>query len=237
MNAFDGGRERRGVNVGRSERWVSGIAGAALIGFSMGRKRLRAVLVPLGGALIGRAVTGRCEVNRMLGRNSARDEGRTGAVAELERGSGIKIEQAVVIERPRDELFQFWRNFENLPRFMDNLESVTILDPRRSHWVAKGPAGTRVEWDAEIEHEIENELISWRSLPGADVDQVGSVYFSPVHNGGTEVRVIVRYAPPAGKLGGAVAQILGENPEQQVADDLRRFKQVMVAREVPSSAM
>jgi uncharacterized membrane protein len=237
MNNFDGDREPRGVNVGRRERWISGIAGAALVGFSMGRKRLRAVLVPLGGVLIGRAVTGRCEVNRMLGRNSARDEGRTGTIADLERGGGIKLEQAVVIERPREELFEFWRNFENLPRFMDNLESVTILGPRRSHWVAKGPAGTRVEWDAEIEQEIGNELISWRSLPGADVDQVGSVHFSPVHNGGTEVRVILRYAPPAGKLGGGVGHVLGEHPEQQVADDLRRFKQVMDAREVPSSAM
>jgi uncharacterized membrane protein len=237
MSTFDGDRERRGVNVGRGERWISGIVGAALVGFSMGRKRLRAVLVPLGGALIGRAVTGRCQVNRMLGRNSAGDEGRSGAIADLDRGGGIKLEQAVVIERPRDELFQFWRNFENLPRFMDNLEAVTILGPRRSHWVAKGPGGTRVEWDAEIEQEIENELISWRSLPGADVDQVGSVHFSPVHNGGTEVRVILRYAPPAGKLGGGVGHVLGEDPEQQVADDLRRFKQVMDAREVPSSAV
>jgi uncharacterized membrane protein len=101
--------------------------------------------------------------------------------------------------------------------------------------VAKGPAGTRVEWDAEIEQEIENELISWRSLPGADVDQVGSVHFSPVHNGGTEVRIVMRYAPPAGKLGGGIAHIAGEDPAQQVADDLRRFKQVMDAREVPSS--
>ena len=234
---FDGGRGARGLNVGRNERLISGIAGAALVGYAMGRKRLRAVLLPLGGALIRRGVTGRCEVNGMLGRNSARDEGRTGTVAELERGGGIKIEQAVVIERPREELFQFWRDFENLPRFMDNLESVTILGPRRSHWVAKGPAGARVEWDAEIEQEIESELISWRSLPGADVDQVGSVHFSPVHNGGTEVRVVMRYAPPAGKLGGGVAHILGEDPEQQVADDLRRFKQVMDARAVPSSAM
>lgn len=236
MSTFDGDRERRGVNVGRGERWISGIVGAALVGFSMGRKRLRAVLVPLGGALIGRAVTGRCQVNRMLGRNSAGDEGRSGAIADLERGGGIKLEQAVVIERPRGELFQFWRNLENLPRFMDNLEAVTILGPRRSHWVAKGPGGTRVEWDAEIEQEIENELISWRSLPGADVDQVGSVHFSPVRNGGTEVRVILRYEPPAGKPGGGVGHVLGEDPEQQVADDLRRFKQVMDAREVPSSA-
>jgi uncharacterized membrane protein len=236
MKSFDGGQDDRGVNVGRTERWVSGLAGAALVGFSLGRRRLRAVLVPLGGALIGRAVTGRCEVNRMLGRNSARDEGAR-TVAELEQGEGTKVEEAVTIYRPREELFQFWRNFENLPRFMDNLESVTVLGPRRSHWVAKGPAGTKVEWDAEIDQEIDNELISWRSLPRSDVNQVGSVNFSPVHNGGTDVRVILRYAPPAGKAGDVVGHLVGGNPAQQIADDLRRFKQVMEAAEVSSSAM
>jgi uncharacterized membrane protein len=120
---------------------------------------------------------------------------------------------------------------------MDNLESVTVLGPRRSHWVAKGPAGTKVEWDAEIDQEIDNELISWRSLPGSDVNQVGSVNFSPVHNGGTDVRVILRYAPPAGKAGDVVGHLVGGNPAQQIADDLRRFKQVMEAAEVSSSAM
>jgi len=229
-------RGERGVNVGRTERWISGIAGAALVGYSVRRKRLRALLIPLGGALIKRAVTGVCEINQALGRNSARNEGRTSPVASLGRGEGTKIEQAVTIFRPRDELFRFWRNFENLPRFMDNLESVTILDDKRSHWVAKGPMGMRVEWDAEIHNEIENELIAWRSLPGADVDQAGSVHFSPVHNGGTEVRVIMRYSPPAGKAGDAVAHVLGDDPDRQIADDLRRFKQVMDAGEVAAGA-
>jgi uncharacterized membrane protein len=145
------------------------------------------------------------------------------------------IEEAVIIGRPPEELFQFWRRLDNLPRFMDNLESVTVLDEGRSHWVAKGPMGTRVEWDAEVHNEIENELIAWRSLPGADVDQAGSVHFEPV-NGGTQVRVIMRYAAPAGKAGDAVAHVLGAAPEQQIADDLRRFKQVMDAREAPESA-
>jgi uncharacterized membrane protein len=228
--------EETGLNVGSAERWISGIAGVALMGWSLRRKRLRALLLPLGGVLIKRAVTGVCEVNRAIGRNSARSEEGQGTVAELEKGEGIKVEQAVTIMRPRDELFQFWRNFENLPRFMDNLESVTVLDDKRSHWVAKGPLGTRVEWDAEIEQEIENELIAWRSLPGADVAQVGSVNFSPVHNGGTDVRVILRYAPPAGKLGDAMAGVLGDDPDRQIADDLRRFKQVMEASEVPTTA-
>jgi len=188
-------------------------------------------LLPLGGSLIARAVTGHCPVNRAIGRNSALGEERTSVLASLRRGEGTKVEQSVTINRPREDLFWFWRNFENLPRFMDNLESVRVLDDRISHWVAKGPAGTRVEWQAEIHNEIENELIAWRSLPGSEVNHTGSVYFAPAHNNGTEVRVILRYSPPAGKLGSAVAKLAGEDPDGQVADDLRRFKQVMEAGE------
>jgi uncharacterized membrane protein len=229
------GRQDVAVNVGRTERWISGVAGAALLISGLRRKRLR-VLLPLGLGLIRRALSGRCEINRALGRNSARDEGRVSPVASLERGEGTKVERSVVINRPREELFQFWRQFDNLPRFMDSLESVTILDDRRSHWVAKGPVGTRVEWDAEIHHEIENELIAWRSLTGADVDQAGSVHFWPAATGGTEVRVILRYSAAGGRVGDAVAHILGDDPDQQIADDLRRFKQVMDAGEPASSA-
>jgi uncharacterized membrane protein len=115
---------------------------------------------------------------------------------------------------------------------MDHLESVTMLDENRSQWVAKGPAGTKVEWDATIHNEIENELIAWRSLPGADVDNAGSVHFTLSGNG-TEVRVVLSYDPPAGKVGAAVAKLLGEEPSQQVEEDLRRFKQVIEAAETP----
>ena len=214
-------------NVGRTERWISAAAGAALLGYGLSRRRLRAVLLPVGIGLLRRAITGHCEVNRALGRNSARDEGRGSPVASLDRGEGRKFEQAVLIHRPQGELFRFWRQFDNLPRFMDNLESVTVLDSRRSHWVAKGPLGTRVEWDAEVNNEIEDELIAWRSLPGADVDQAGSVHFSPAPDGQTEVRVVMRYSGPGGRVGDVAAHILGDDPERQIADDLRRFKQVM----------
>jgi len=223
-----------GLNVGRTERWISGVAGAALVGYSLRRRRLRALLVPVGIGLVRRAVTGRCEINSALGRNSARGEGRAG-VASLAAGEGTRTEQSVVVARPRDELFQFWRRFDNLPRFMDNLESVTILDGLRSHWVAKGPLGTRVEWDAEIHNEIPDELIAWRSLPDSDVNQAGSVHFTPALGGGTEVRVVMRYAAPGGKVGDAVANVLGEDPGRQIADDLRRFKQVMEAGEISTS--
>jgi uncharacterized membrane protein len=224
-----------GINVGRTERWISAITGAALLGYSLRRRRLRALLLPLGAGLVRRAVTGRCEINRALGRNTARAGGTGSPVAGLEHGGGIKTEQSVVVARPRDDLFQFWRRFDNLPRFMDNLESVTILDGRHSHWVAKGPLGTRVEWDAEIHNEIADELIAWRSLPGSDVDQAGSVHFTPAPGGGTEVRVVMRYATPAGRVGDAVAHVLGDDPGRQIADDLRRFKQVMEAGEIPTT--
>jgi uncharacterized membrane protein len=228
--------EENGINVGRTERIVSGVAAAAVAAVAVRRKRLRPLLFPLAGSLISRAVTGRCSVNRALGRNSARGD-RVSPVASVPRGEGIKVEKSVVVNRPAQELYRFWRDFENLPRFMDHLESVTVLDENRSHWVAKAPAGTKVEWDATIHNEIENELIAWRSLPNADVNNAGSVHFTPIGSGdATEVRVVLSYEPPAGKLGAAVAKLFGEEPATQVEDDLRRFKQVMEAVEIPGNS-
>ncbi len=239
MTAPDAGRPPRELNVGRTERWISGLGGAALLGYSLRRSRLRLLLLPLGVHLVRRALTGHCEINQALGRNSARADERS-SVARLERGEGTKVEEAVVVARPRDELFRFWRQLDNLPRFMDHLESVTVLDDRRSHWVAKGPLGSRVEWDAEIVHEIPDEIIAWRSLPGSEVDQAGQVQFTPAHGGGTDVRVVLRYAAPGGKAGQTVAHLLGDDPARQIADDLRRFKQVTegayVAAPVPGPA-
>lgn len=222
MTPRDGSRRQ---NVGRTERWISGVGGAALLGYSLRRSRLRLLLLPIGVHLVRRALSGHCEINQALGRNTATGDD-SDAIARLERGEGTKVEQAIVIGRPRDELFRFWRQLDNLPRFMDHLESVTVLDEHRSHWVAKGPLGARVEWDAEIVHEIPDEILAWRSLPGSDVDQAGQVQFTPAHGGGTEVRVVLRYATPGGQAGATVAHLLGDDPARQIADDLRRFKQV-----------
>ena len=225
-----------GINVGSTERLISGVAGVALGFYSLRQRRLRGLLLPVAGSLISRAVTGRCAVNRALGRNSALGEERVSPVASVGRGQGIRVEQSVPIARPRDEVYRFWRNFENLPRFMYHLESVRVLDETRSHWVATGPAGTRVEWDAEIHNEIPDELIAWRSLPGAEVDHAGSVHFTPAYNDSTEVRVILRYDPPAGKVGAAVARLFGEEPSQQVADDLRRLKDQLERKGIPAGS-
>ena len=224
--------ESRGVpvNVGRRERLISAVAAAAVTAYALRRRRGRGLMLPIAGALLERAVSGRCAVNQMLGRNSAIDE-PTSPVTSVRRGEGVRVDERIVLNRPRSEVYRFWRNFENLPRFMDHLESVTVLDEERSHWVAKGPAGTRVEWDAVIHNEVPNELIAWRSLEGSEVDNAGSVHFSPTENGDTEVRVVLRYDPPAGKMGAAVAWLFGEEPSRQVAEDLRRLKQVVEATE------
>ena len=219
------------VNVGRRGRWISAVAAAAVAAYGLRGRRGRRLLLPIAGALLGRAVSGRCAVNRMLGRNTALDDAPWSPVTSVRRGEGVRVDESLVLNRPRGEVYRFWRNLENLPRFMDHLETVTVVDQRRSHWTAKGPAGSRIEWDAEIHNEIPNELIAWRSLEGSEVDNAGSVHFMPTENGDTEVRVVLRYDPPAGKLGAAVARLFGEDPSRQVADDLRRLKQVVESGE------
>ena len=140
----------------------------------------------------------------------------------------FRSEASVRIDASPEQLYSFWRNFENLPRFMDHLESVTVYDSTRSHWVAKGPAGIDAEWDAEIINEVPNELIGWRSVADSRVDNAGSVHFTPSRNGrGTNVRVLLRYDPPAGKLGAAFAKLFGEDPQKQVEEDLARLKQLL----------
>jgi uncharacterized membrane protein len=148
-------------------------------------------------------------------------------------GRSNRVNKSIVINSSPEELYQFWHDFENLPRFMHHLESVRVTGDGRSHWVAKAPAGASVEWDAEVTEDRPNELIAWRSLEGADVYNRGSVRFERAPGGrGTIVRVEIDYDPPGGGLGAAVAKLFGEEPEQQVGSDLRRFKQVIETGEV-----
>jgi uncharacterized membrane protein len=145
----------------------------------------------------------------------------------------VRTKRSITVARPAAEIYAFWRDFENLPRFMRHLESVTVTGERRSHWVAKAPGGKTVEWDAETVEERENELISWRSLPGSDVYNAGAVRFNPAPGGrGTEVRVTLEYDPPFGKLGSKLAMLWREEPGQQAMDSLRQLKQVLETGEV-----
>jgi len=148
----------------------------------------------------------------------------------------ITVREAITVQRPREEVYRFWHDFSNLPRFMEHLESVEVLDEGRSHWKAKAPVGSSVEWDAEIVSERDGEFIAWRSLQNADVSNRGSVRFEDAPgNRGTEVHVELEYQPPGGRLGAIVAKLFGEEPGQQVRGDLRRFKQVMELGEVVQS--
>lgn len=149
------------------------------------------------------------------------------------RASGIHVKRSITVGRPREEVYSFWHDFQNLPRFMKHLESVTNRGDGRSHWKAKAPAGSSVEWDAEVTADQPNELIAWHSLGNADVRNSGMVRFTDAPGGrGTEVHVDLHYDPPGGTLGALFAKMFGEEPGGQIADDLRRFKQVMEIGEV-----
>jgi uncharacterized membrane protein len=159
-----------------------------------------------------------------------------GAVADRRQDRGIQVKKSITINCSREEAYPFWRDFENLPRFMAHLESVRVLDQRRSYWKAKAPLGATVEWTAEIIEDRPNEIIAWRSTEEADVTNSGQVRFMPAPGGrGTEVHVELRYDPPGGIIGATVAKLFGEEPSQQVDGDLRRFKQLLEVGEVVHS--
>ena len=234
------------VNVGRVERWMSLIAGGALAAYAIKRRTTVSGIAGLAAAeLIYRGATGHCHAYQALGINHANghaSEHGTGLIAD--RGSdtrrrlggrrGIHVEESVTINHPVADVYRFWRDFENLPRFMRHLESVAIREEGVSHWVARGPAGTRVEWDARVINDVENKVIGWQSLDGSMIATAGSVNFDE-NTRGTVVRVKMQYNPPAGKLGSAVAWFLGEEPALQIHEDLRRFKALLEAGEIPTT--
>jgi len=226
------------VNLADVERWASALGGAALTAYGIKQLKDRspsgAAMAAAGSALIVRGATGHCPVYAATGVNTAGDRDDTRAA--LGGARGINVEEAVTINASPEILYAFWRRFDLLPQFMAHLVSVSQLDARRSRWIAKAPAGRTVEWEAEIINDVENELIAWQSVEDAEVANAGSVRFTPAPGGrGTEVRVTLSYTPPAGKLGALVAGLFGEEPGRQVADDLRRFKQLLEAGEVPTN--
>jgi uncharacterized membrane protein len=213
------------MNVSPAERWASAVGGGALLAYgATHRSWNRAMLMAAGGGLLYRAITGQCQLYKMLGINH---ETERGSVTSVRHGEGVKFEHAVIVNRPPEELYRFWRSVENLPTFMEQLEEVRRLNDGRSHWVVKGPGGKNVEWDAEIHNEIPNQLIAWRSLESSDVNHAGSVHFRGLRDGRTEVRVVMSYEPPFGRVGSGIIKLLGEDPGHQLEHDLWRFKQMM----------
>jgi len=202
----------------------------ALLGAAM-RDRDRRDRARIAGAM--GAVLGVTALDYLTARHLGRSQ-----VRRLTPGvtRSTQVTKTMTIGLPVDEVYRFWRDFQNLPRFMSHLESVVVKGDRRSRWTAKGPAGKSFSWDAEITDDRPNELIAWRSMAGADVPNMGAVRFLPAPGGrGTELRVDLKYDPPAGMFGVSLAKLFGKEPGEQIEGDLRRFKQVMETGEVMNS--
>ena len=203
--------------------WLPLITGGSLIAYGLGSRSKKG----LAFALVGGGVI-------WAGTRGPTDLSGYDPITGNER-AGFNVRKSITVNRPPEELYQFWRHVENLPTIMHHLESVTQIDEGTSHWIAKAPAGRTVEWDAHIVEDEPNRRISWRSAIGADVENMGTVEFVPGPRG-TVVRVWLRYKPPAGILGKTIARLFGEEPSIQIAGDLRRFKQLLETGEITTSA-
>jgi len=216
-------------NVNSIERAASVAAGLLLIAATR-HTRGRAVATALGAGLMARGVVGYCPVTAAVS-----GRGRDDTREALGGGRGVLVNESIEVEAPPETVYDFWRALPNLPRFMTHLERVDVISDTRSHWVATGPAGMRVEWDADVINDRRPDLIAWRSLEGADVASAGSVRFRETRDGGTAIVVRLQYEPPAGRLGAWVSAMLGEDPAQQIQSDLRRLKQLFDRVASPSS--
>ncbi|MCX6967234.1 MAG: SRPBCC family protein [Verrucomicrobia bacterium] len=212
------------LNVGEAERYSSILGGLGLILAGFARRGSSGVLLgALGAALLQRGVTGHCALYQSLGVSGAKSR-RPGVPDNV----GIKLEHSIVINRPREEVYRFWRHLPNLARFMSHVERIDLRDERRSHWVVRTPRGRQVEWDAVIINEHPNEMLAWESLPGAQVENAGSVRFEPEpHGQGTIVCVKLEYNPPGGLLGRMMGTLLGEKAELEIQEDLAQLKQML----------
>lgn len=219
-------------NVNDAERLASAVAGGALLTYGLKHGGVTGTIMSvLGGGMLLRGTTGHCHTYEALGINTAADTPEGTRKSPFKRNSlltgKIHVTKALTINKSAAELYEFWRNFENLPVFMRHLESVVVVDEKTSHWTAKAPLGQTVEWYAEVTSDIPNARIGWKSLEGADIANSGVVEFLPTRDRGTEIKVTMTYEAPGGKLGEWIAWALGEEPSIQVAEDLRRFKSLM----------
>jgi uncharacterized membrane protein len=232
-------REERadaGQNIGDMQRLVSAIAGVGLVIDGWRRRSIAGGALAVGGmALLYRAATGFCPALDAIGidMRGLQETSRLGR-RKVHSNQATKIKKTIEINKPPSELYRFWRALDNLPRIMSHLESVQVIAGRFSHWMVKTlPGMPTIEWDAEIINDVENERIGWRSLNDSDVDQAGSVEFEPVGDGQTtRLTVTLQYAPIAGRLGAAVAKLIGLDPDFKIAEDLQRFKESMEAGNV-----
>ena len=222
-------------NVGQVEQLASMLVGGGLLAYGIAPgARFRLISLLAGASLIYRGASGHCELYQRLGVDTAKSEKQTGVSAK----SGQKVRGVIHINRDRRDLYDLWRNLTNLPTVMRHLESVVVLDDRRSRWTARGPLQQSLQWDAEIIEDKPGELIAWQSLPGSQVDTAGSVHFNSSSTGeGTDLTVAIKYDPPGGVIVATLADWFGQGLQHDLNDDLRRFKQLMETGEVATAAV
>jgi uncharacterized membrane protein len=219
---------KHAVNITKTERILSAIGGGFLASVGLQRRGAGGIaMAAIGADLLRRAITGHSFAYELMGFRTA-PKGQGAETTSVPYELGIRVDRSITVDKPRQEVYRFWRNLENLPKFMKHVESVHQLDRDRSRWTVCAPAGRTVQWDAVIHNAVENEMLAWRSLPGADVDHAGSVWFMDAPGGqGTVVKVELQYNPPAGIIGAALASLWGEEPGQQIEEDLLRLKQYL----------
>ena len=220
-------------NVGQLERILSIVTGGVLAVNGLKRRGAPGIgMALLGAELVRRGASGHCLVYEALGVNTADgtvadDDRLVGRAATVNARRAIKIEHFLTVHVPPEALYAFWRNFENLPRFMRHVESVSIIDDRHSRWVAKLPGRRAVSWTAEIVNDIPNVLLAWKTIGKPDVAHAGSVHFREAEHGGTELQVVLEYEPPGAQLISQIAKLFGQAPDALVREDLHRFKTLM----------
>jgi len=226
-----------GTNMAESERIISAIGGGALAAYGIARLSrsplLGTALALAGGALAYRGLSGHCPVYRALDIDTSDQLRHT--TDRLMGGSGLEVRRSITVNRPARDLYRFWRDFSNLPLFMGHIESVRPLSDTLSHWVVRAPLGTSVEWDADIINDHEDELIAWHSGEQSDISHAGLVRFRETDRG-TVVETRISYRAPLRGISVALAKLLGEDPASEIESDLRRFKQLMEAGEIPTTA-
>jgi uncharacterized membrane protein len=219
------------VNVGKGERLASLLGGAGLAVLGARQKGIGGALLGLAGAaLVHRGATGHCFVYDALEMDTAQGTAEHGVVA-AENEPGVSVPASTTVNRPADEVYALWRDFERAPRYMDRISRVEVLDETRSRWTATGPMGRSWSWESEVVEDRPGELIAWESLPGADLPNRGWVQFLPGGSDGrqTEVRYFVEFDPPGGVIGDAIASAFHDAPRDMIRGDLRRFKQLAEA--------
>ena len=207
------------INLNWPERYIS-IAAGVKLSFSGIRNLFKSPFTSIlklgaGGYLVNRGISGHCELYSQAGKTNSSPV-------------NVNIRSSFTVNKSRIEVYNFWRKLDNLPLFMKHLESVDVIDEKRSHWVLKLPTGVaNVSWDAEIVHDDPGYMIGWSSLPDSIIDNAGKIRFRDAENGGTLVDVVISYLPPAGGFGASVAHVLNPVFKKLVDDDIQHFKQYM----------